>query len=63
MGLGHEVDDQRVRDFLCLRRESSEREKKQEQRNVDPERQRDAGRSALERRALVRGRKAIGGQR
>ena len=61
--LGQEIDDQRLRDLLRLRREPAKPEKKLDQPEIDSQRQREAGETALERRALIRRGKPVGGQR
>ena len=60
--LGQEVDDQCLRDLLRFGRELAQRQKHQEKRRIDGECQRKAGRSALERRALIGCVKSVGAQ-
>ena len=59
---GNQVDDQRVRRLLQYGRDDPESEQHQEQQQIDAERKREARRSALERRTVVRGGKPVSGQ-
>ena len=63
MRFGKEIDDQGIADLLRFGSESAERQKHEQQREVDAHGEREAGRAALQRRALVGAGKPIDGQK
>ena len=62
VALRNQVDDRRIARLAFGHRDDAEREQHQQQPEIDRQRQGEARDAPLERRTVVRGREAIGGQ-
>ena len=62
MRFGDEIDDERSARLALGQRDDPEREQHKQEQEIDPDREREARRTPVQRRPVVRGGEPVGGQ-